>query len=64
MLISLKEYAQMHGKDYDNLRKKVLSGGFKTAQRIGHFWAIDSEEPFTDCRVKSGKYQKKKGTDD
>ena len=64
MLISLKEYAKLHDKDYNNVRKKALSGGFKTAQKIGHFWAIDSEEQYVDSRVKSGKYVKKKGTDE
>ena len=45
MLISLAEYAQQHGKDAANLRRKCRSTvNFKTARKIGRNWAIDSEE--------------------
>lgn len=56
MLISLIEYAEKHGKDPDNVRKKAAAGQFKTARKIGRNWVIDSEEPWQDKRVKSGKY--------
>lgn len=56
MLISLIEYAKKHGKDPDNVRKKAAAGCFKTARKIGRNWVIDSEEPWQDKRVKSGKY--------
>ena len=35
MLISLVEYAEKHGKDPDNVRKKAAAGQFKTARKIG-----------------------------
>ena len=56
MLISLIEYAEKHGKDRDNVRKKAAAGQFKTARKIGRNWVIDSEEPWQDKRVKSGNY--------
>ena len=56
MLISLIEYAEKHGKDPDNVRKKVTAGRCKTARKIGRNWVIDSEEPWQDKRVKSGNY--------
>ncbi len=56
MLISLVEYAEKHGKDPDNVRKKAAAGQFKTARKIGRNWVIDSEEPWQDKRVKSGNY--------
>ena len=43
MLISLAEYAQMHGKEVSGIRRKCINGGFKTAQKIGRNWVIDSE---------------------
>lgn len=57
MLISLAEYAQMHGKEVSGIRRKCINGGFKTAQKIGRNWVIDSEEPLVDQRVTSGKYR-------
>ena len=41
MLISLVEYAQMHGKDVSGLRRKCIAGKFKTAQKIGRNRVID-----------------------
>lgn len=56
MLISLAEYAQKHGRAADTVRQKALRGKFKTAQKIGRNWVIDSEEKYIDDRVTSGKY--------
>ena len=56
MLISLTEYAKLHNKDVSTVRRKCMNGGFKTAQKIGRNWVIDSEEPYLDNRIKSGKY--------
>ena len=50
MLISLKEYAIMHGKAEISVQQKARRGGFKTAQKIGRNWVIDSEEPYNDNR--------------
>ena len=66
-LISLAEYATKHGKAMVTVRKKATNGGFRTAQKIGRNWVIDSEELYTDNRVRSGKYRdwrKPKADDD
>ena len=55
-LISLAEYAAARGLDARALRQKAAAGRFKTAVKIGRNWAIDSEEPFMDQRIKSGQY--------
>lgn len=55
-LISLAEYAKMHGKSISTVRQKAIDGGFETAQKIGRNWVIDSDEPYEDRRIKSGKY--------
>ena len=54
--IPLREYAEMHGRHPESVRQKIMRGGFKTAQRIGHKWIIDENEPYGDCRIKSGNY--------
>lgn len=58
MLISLADYARQHGKDPANARQLVKRGAFKTVQKIGRDWLIDSSEEWPDRRVTSGKYRK------
>jgi hypothetical protein len=55
-LISLREYAIIHGKSKVTIVKKATAGGFKTAQKVGNTYVIDADEPYIDNRVKSGKY--------
>jgi hypothetical protein len=55
-LISITEYAALHGKAAVSVRQKARCAGFKTAQKIGHSWVIDSDEPYEDKRIKSGDY--------
>ena len=55
-MISLKEYAQRHGKNPTGLRYKAAQGRFKTAVKVGRDWIIDEDEPWEDRRVKNGKY--------
>jgi hypothetical protein len=57
MLISISEYAKLHGKSHITVQQKARRHKFKTAHKIGRNWVIDSEEPYNDCRVKSGKYK-------
>ena len=52
MLISLREYAKIHGIHQDTVRQNVLRGKYKTAHKIGRNWVIDSEEPHVDNRIK------------
>jgi hypothetical protein len=51
-LISLVEYAAIHGKEQSSVRQKAERGGFQTARKIGRNWVIDSEEPYIDKRKK------------
>ena len=55
-LISLAEYAKLHGVLPATVRQKVLRGNLP-AQKIGHNWVIDKDTPYTDNRVKSGEYK-------
>ena len=50
MLISIKEYAKIHGKDLSSVRQKCQRGGFSTAQKIGRDWFIDDTEEYRDRR--------------
>lgn len=50
MLISIAEYAKMHGKATISVQQKARRGGFKTAKKIGRNWVIDSDEPYSDNR--------------
>ena len=56
-LISLAEYAEKNGRSSRQIRQKAAAGGFATAQKIGRNWVIEEGEPYTDNRVKSGKYK-------
>lgn len=58
MLISLVEYAKKNGKDPATARQMAGRNGFRTAQKIGRNWLIDSDEEWPDRRVKTGKYKK------
>lgn len=50
MMIPIKEYAALVGRSVITVRKKAQNGGFKTAEKPGRDWMIDSEEPYTDNR--------------
>lgn len=55
-IISIGEYAEMHGVKQDTIKKRCQRGVFKTARKIGRNWVIDKNEPYIDNRIKSGKY--------
>ena len=59
MLISLAEYAKLHNKEVSSVRYMALRKSLITAQKIGRNWVVDSNEPYPDRRVKSGKYVKR-----
>ena len=66
-LISLMEFAEMHGIEGATARQNALRGKYKTARKIGRNWVIDKNEPVIDNRIKSGKYvgtKKKKATEE
>lgn len=50
-LISLAEYAELHGVKADTVRQKILRGNLK-AKKIGRNWVIDKNEPYIDNRKK------------
>lgn len=56
MLISLAEYARIHGKDPATARQRAGRGCFSTAVKIGRDWLIDDQESWVDGRVKSGAF--------
>ena len=57
MLISVKEYAEKHGRGVRAVRQLLETGRFLTAEKRGTAWAIDENEPYPAAnRVKSGKY--------
>lgn len=49
-LISVKEYAEMHGVSPDSVRQKILRGNLK-AEKIGRNWCIDRNTPYVDNRT-------------
>ena len=51
-LISLVEYAKLHGVTPDTARQRANRGVFKTARKIGRNWVIDKNEPYIDNRKK------------
>ena len=56
-MISLKEYAEAHGKAVRSVCALINRGRLNTAIKIGSYWAIDEDEPYpSDARIKSGKY--------
>jgi DNA (cytosine-5)-methyltransferase 1 len=46
MLTSLTEYAKIHGKSGDTVRRIAERGAFCTAQKIGRNWVVDSDEEY------------------
>jgi DNA (cytosine-5)-methyltransferase 1 len=44
--MSLSEYAKMHDKSGDTLRRMAERGAFRTAQKIGRNWVVDSDEEY------------------
>ena len=55
-LISLVEYAKIHGLDTSTVRQRASRGSYRTARKIGRNWVIDKNEPHIDNRVKSGNF--------
>lgn len=46
MLVSLAEYAKIHGKSSDTLRRMAERDMLKTAQKIGRNWVVDKNEEY------------------
>ena len=58
MLTSLTEYAKMHGRSGDTVRRIAERGAFYSAHKIGRNWVVDSDEeyPVRKRAPKSGGY--------
>jgi hypothetical protein len=54
-LISVKEYAYLHGVSPRAIQFKIKRGTLKAIKR-GDIYLIDKNEPYVDARVRSGKY--------
>jgi hypothetical protein len=48
-LITLAEYAKMHGKDPSSVRQKILRGNLQ-AIKMGRNWMIKKDTPYVDRR--------------
>lgn len=46
MIISLSEYAKLHNKSSDTIRRMAERGLLKTAQKIGRNWVVDNSEEY------------------
>ena len=53
-LVSLTQYARMHGLSRDTVVQRAKRGSYKTARKIGHVYVIDANEPHIDNRFKTG----------
>lgn len=53
-LITLKEYAAMHGVEVSTIRHRIRKGQVKTAVKFGRDWFIDKDEVYVDRRIVDG----------
>jgi hypothetical protein len=51
-LISLNEYAKIHGIAQVTVRARAARGSYRTAHKIGNSWVIDKNETHVDHRRK------------
>jgi len=51
-LITLAEYAKIHGKDPSTVRQKILRGNLE-AVKMGRNWMINKHTPYEDKRRKA-----------
>ena len=54
MLISLVEYAKLHGRAESTARQMARTGGFQTAKIVGRYWVFEDSEEWPDRRITSG----------
>jgi hypothetical protein len=55
-MITLKAYAERHGRNLRARQQKAHRGGLNTAVKLGRDWLIDEDAPCVDERVTSGDY--------
>ena len=49
-MITITQYAAMHGRAEVTARQMARRGGLRTARKQGRDWMVDSEEPYPDRR--------------
>jgi hypothetical protein len=49
-LVSIAEYAQLHGVTADTVRQRILRGQHPEAVKIGRNWCIPKDAPYIDGR--------------
>lgn len=54
-LISIAEYAQLHGVTADTVRQRILRGQHPEAVKIGRNWCIPKDAPYIDGRERNDK---------
>lgn len=55
-MITLAEYAAKNNLLPNTVRRKCIRGNVPGAVKMGRDWLIPEDAPYTDNRVKSGKY--------
>ncbi|MCC8121103.1 MAG: hypothetical protein LIO42_03785 [Oscillospiraceae bacterium] len=50
--ITLKEYAELHGRSPVSVRQMAARGSLKTARKVGRDWVVSADEPYPDHRRK------------
>lgn len=51
-ILTIKEYANLHGVTDATVRQKILRGNLPQAYKIGSTWAIPADTEYTDNRKK------------
>ena len=60
-MITIAEYAAMHGRAEVSARQMASRGGLRTARKKGRNWMVDSEEPYPDRRRRMGEALTREG---
>lgn len=55
MLISLTDYAKIHGRSGDTVRRLAECGALQTAKKIGRNWVVDGDEEYPVKKRKTNK---------
>lgn len=55
-LIPIAQYAEAHNLTANAIRRRCIRGTLPGAIKMGRDWFIPADAPYTDSRVKSGKY--------
>ncbi|KFI93213.1 putative modification methylase HaeIII [Bifidobacterium saguini DSM 23967] len=61
MMITLAEYAAVHGKAPVSVRQMIARGSLRTAEKVAGNWMIDADEPYPDNRRKGDGFEMRHG---